>query len=78
MDSDNAVEEIQDDVSKISDCIVQLGLAFNTNKCQFEIISLTNIKSSSSITLNNRNLEQVKIYKYLGVDVDDKFTFSSH
>jgi hypothetical protein len=78
LDSENSVNEIQDDIDKISERIKSLALALNVSKCKYQIISLSTVKLSISISLNNTGLEQVQEYKYLGVDVDDKFTFSNH
>jgi hypothetical protein len=77
LDSENSVNEIQDDIDKISERIKSLALALNVSKCKYQIISLSTVKLSISISLNNTGLEQVQEYKYLGVDVDDKFTFSN-
>lgn len=69
--------DIQEDISKISGCVDDLGLKLNASKCQYQIISLAPAAVDANLTLvvNDVKLDQVQVYKYLGVEVDDRLSF---
>jgi hypothetical protein len=78
LNSENAIVEIQDDINKINERICALQLQFNSKKCKFQIITLSRTKTDSSISfkIGNDQLEQVSTFRYLGVYVDENFTFA--
>jgi hypothetical protein len=80
LNNDEAAALIQEDIHQIAGGIETLGLRLNSSKCKFEIISLASSGNDLNIqlTLDGNQLQQVTTYRYLGVDIDDRFNFSSH
>jgi hypothetical protein len=62
----------------VSSSVSNLGLNLNPHKCKFMILSLANSSISVPFSVNGQALEQVTVYKYLGVDIDEKLSFSQH
>jgi hypothetical protein len=59
--------------------VSEKGLKLNIQKCHFLVISLSNSRRiPAQLFLYNEPLEQVKSCKYLGVEVDENFTFVKH
>ena len=77
---DNSATKIQLDIDLISNQIKSMTLQLNAKKCQFMILGLGNPKKKPqiSISVDENNLQQVSIYKYLGVEIDDRLNFAQH
>jgi hypothetical protein len=74
--SDTSVQELQEDINKIDKCVNTLGLSLNIKKCQFLQISLSRTPVPPVLlTLRGEPLTKVTSYRYLGVDIEEKFTF---
>ena len=57
---------------------VSAGLTLNIDKCNVLIISNKNIVDSIDIFINGVKLPFVKSAKYLGVEIDNKLSWSNH
>jgi len=75
-DSEN---DLQADITGISGCINSLTLKLNAQKCKYQVIHLTTRPSDTRLSLNiaGVELERAETYRYLGVEVDDRLTFST-
>jgi exonuclease III len=77
--ADDARDVTHKDIVTINDCINSLALQLNVKKCKLQIMSLApKGKSNLSVSLNGKPLENVSVYKYLGVDFDDRLSFGEH
>ena len=61
--------KLQDDIDKVGNCSCTNHLTLNRDKCKYMIVSHKKTVStpSSSLLLESHCLEQVKMFKYLGV-----------
>jgi hypothetical protein len=76
---DSSLQNLQLNINDISDCVRKNGLKLNIQKYHFLVISLSNShRIHAQLFLLNKPLEQVTSYKYLGVEVDENFTFGKH
>jgi exonuclease III len=80
LDEDASEVQIQDDINKIQESLNDMGLKLNAKKCQYMIFSLSpqGPRRGTVFRLNEEVLIQVDHYKYLGIVMDEKMTFSSH
>jgi hypothetical protein len=80
LDEDNSEGIVQTDIDVISDCIKSMGLKFNADKCQVMVLGLGNPKRKPQLNIfvDGNKLQQVSVYKYLGVDIDDRLSFAAH
>jgi hypothetical protein len=79
INTENEVEKIQEDLVRLSKGIENLKLSFNEKKCKVQVISLSTSKTNQvniSLSLNDVELEQVSSFRYLGVDIDSKLSFT--
>ena len=53
-------------------------LTLNLTKTSFTIIILKNIPYNPNIQLNNTIIEECKCFKFLGVLIDPRLSFSKH
>ena len=74
--------DIVNDINAICNCYHSLGLDLNINKTKFLLFSLAdrNPKPELEIlpSISGRQLEQVSSYKYLGVWLDPKLSWTEH
>ena len=76
-----ATENLQLSFNVLQDSLRELKLVLNADKTKFMIFSRANEIDFSSLritTLNGGNIDRVSEYKYLGIWLDDKFTFKYH
>jgi hypothetical protein len=70
---------MQMDIDIMSGRFNSLGLQLNDKKCKLQIMSLSpRSKTNLSLKLNGSELEIVQVYKYLGVEFDNRLTFGEH
>jgi hypothetical protein len=75
----NARDLMQMDIDIMSGRFNSLGLQLNDKKCKLQIMSLSpRSKTNLSLKLNGSELEIVQVYKYLGVEFDNRLTFGEH
>jgi hypothetical protein len=80
VDESDSVSLVQQDVDSISNRIKLTHLKLNASKCQLMVMGLGRSRGRTQIQISadDRPLQQVSVYKYLGVDIDDTFSFSTH
>ena len=79
LDNDSSIEEIQDDINKLDAKIDNLGISLNVSKCKFQVVALrNNAHQTISLSLKNVQLECVSSYRYLGIELDNRLSFSAH
>ena len=74
-------EKLNDDLSRIRLWLNRHKLTLNVSKSKFTLIGGSRrLKSFGSITLKieEEEIEQVTSYKYLGVKINETFTWSDH
>jgi hypothetical protein len=75
--TDASIQQLQEDIDKIGKSTETLGLQLNVSKCNFVLLSLSKTQTSPvKLFLNGQALKQVPSYKYLGVEIEEKFNFS--
>jgi hypothetical protein len=79
IDSSDSIQIIQSDINLLCNCIKNMVLKLNLQKCKFMVMGLGNTQSRScyQVFVEGTNLQQVSVYKYLGVDIDDRLCFAS-
>lgn len=74
-----AVNYLQSAFNKIQNSLVGLRLVLNAKKTKFMIFTRSRTPCNAAIfTMNGAQLEKVSSYKYLGIWLDDKLSFSTH
>jgi len=73
-------ETMNRELSKIASWLSANKLSLNIKKTHFIIFKSRGKKSNQnvSITINNQEIEQVKYTKFLGLYIDDEFTWKYH
>jgi hypothetical protein len=76
----NSTQLVQNDVSKIQQCMQALELQLNVAKCKFMVFSLAPAGPMKGIQLSigGDDVQQVKSYRYLGVELDEKLSYTNH
>ena len=79
----DALELIQNDLNNLSGWCTRNKLTINSKKTKYCIYGMrSNVKKSKTIntvlSLNNKILDRVCSYKYLGFILDDHLTFNKH
>jgi hypothetical protein len=75
--TDASLQQLQEDIDEIGDCTTTLGLRLNITKCQFVLFSLAKSQPAPvHLSLYGQALKQVPNYKYLGVELEEKFVFA--
>jgi exonuclease III len=70
--------ELQSDINLISSTINNLGLQMNSRKCKYLQISLSRLPVAPlTLYIQDEPLERTSQYKYLGVEVEEKFDFEA-
>ena len=71
---------LQRDIDTIANCIDNLRLSLNTSKCKYIIVSRKKQPTIPlmGLHLNNDILEQVTSYRYLGVLISQRLSWSEH
>jgi hypothetical protein len=78
---DDSCKHVQHDIEMIAGGTLESGTRLNLSKCKIQIMTLSNTQQNNSVPtfkLYDTAIEQVEIYKYLGVDFDDKLSFGPH
>ena len=74
---EDSVHTIQEDINQLAKTTQNLELSLNTIKCKYQIISPSQRSNPKvKFTLNGVDLEEVAIYRYLGIQVDNKLNFA--
>jgi exonuclease III len=77
-DSESLIH-LQSDIHLIDDHVGSLGLSLNHKKCKFVQFSLSRARSQRmTLLLSGNTMEQVNSYRYLGVELDERLSFSTH
>lgn len=71
VNSEEQIQQLQEDLSKISDWAVKWGMSFNISKCQ--VLHLGNNNSRATYTLQGDNLLVADTVRDLGVLVNEDF-----
>lgn len=74
-----AVDNVNSDLSSLSYWLKSNKLKLNIEKSKFMIVTLRKIKFLNiNVQIDGSSLERVTAYKYLGVILNDKLSFSEH
>ncbi|KAK0137933.1 RNA-directed DNA polymerase from mobile element jockey [Merluccius polli] len=76
-----AIDSLQLAFNVLQESLFSLKLVLNPNKTKFMLFSRGKGIDPSVLhlkTLSGSNIEQVPVYKYLGIWIDEKLNFSSH
>jgi exonuclease III len=77
--SDSSRNELQKDIETIGNHVSSLSLSLNARKCEFVQISLSRSPVNQiDLSIQGETLKRVSSYKYLGIVIDEKFTFEPH
>jgi hypothetical protein len=78
--SESSENIVQREMNLLSECIQSMGLNLNKSKCQYMVLGLGNqkYKPQIQIAVNGENLQKVTVYKYLGIEIDERLTFEEH
>ena len=78
LDAHSSEDELQADINEVNQVIKSLDLKLNAKKCLYQIFSLApqGPKKGTSFSSGNTPLQQTSTYCYLGVDMDERLTFS--
>ena len=79
-DKEKAVRKMQDNIDGIDKWAKTWKMKLNAGKTQVMVISTSNADTDwqPKLTLEGKELEVVKEYKFLGVTIDRKLNFASH
>lgn len=76
-----AIENLQLSFNALQDALIGLKLVLNASKTKFMVFSRARDIAYNNLHISTRNgsdIERVTEYKYLGIWLDDKFTFKYH
>ncbi len=79
--SSSSLEDAQEDLNILSTCYSDLGLSINPKKSQILLVSASRRSVDCpevSLKIDGTELQRVHILKYLGVFIDESFSFSTH
>lgn len=68
----------QSDITELCQWVKQAGLNLNTGKTIFMIISRKISPPTTYLHVNNTSLDQVSVFKYLGVVISSKLQWNDH
>ena len=73
-------EILQNDINTLSNWVSNNNLTLNPSKCKYLVISKLRKHSVEVpvLTLNNEVLEKVSSFKYLGINITDDLSWSTH
>jgi hypothetical protein len=78
LNEDDSVVRIQRDINRISQRLKEMCLKANAKKCKSQIICLGTTKiQPPTFKLEDVELERVAVYRYLGVEFDERLTFAT-
>jgi hypothetical protein len=75
---DSHVKVLQEDLKKLEKWQEKWKMSFNPSKCSTMRISYKKDPPTSTFTFCGQELEQVESHPYLGVEIDNKMTWSTH
>lgn len=75
---EDSISKINSDLSKLSEWLKMNKLKLNLSKTKYMVIGTKNIIVDTPITIDSIQIERVKQFKYLGIVLDEKLTFSEH
>ena len=80
LDDPSDYSALQDDISTLSNWVLKKNLTLNPSKCKFLVISKLRKNSVPvpTLTLYDQPLERVSSYRYLGVNISEDLTWSTH
>ena len=80
IDDPSDYSALQDDISTLSNWVLKKNLTLNPSKCKFLVISKLRKNSVPvpTLTLYDQPLERVSSYRYLGVNISEDLTWSTH
>lgn len=79
--NEDSIEKIQSDIDLITNGINEMGMKLNSGKCKLQVMSLSSSTTTgnvASLKINSSVLEEVSLYKYLGVEFDNHLSFGQH
>ena len=77
--TDSSSQQLQNDIDTIVNHVSSLSLSLNASKCEFVQISLSRSPVNQiHLTIQGEILRRVSSYKYLGIVIDEKFSFEPH
>lgn len=77
-DQKNAFELLNADLKLLSNCLNMLKLKLNTDKTKYMCIGFDNINPRFCVKINDCDLSEVTVIKYLGVMIDNKLNFNKN
>ena len=69
---------LQEDLNKLYAWCQKWQISLNTSKCKVMCISLKKLPPHFNYQINNISLDWVDNFKYLGITINKKLTWSSH
>ena len=73
------IHKLESDIDYLNTWFKENGLLLNEKKCQFMIVeSLNSRLESYKLNINNKEIEEVKLVKLLGITFDNNMAMSEH
>ena len=76
-----AIKRLQNDLTNLQSWYNRNGLHINANKTKYVIFSNKTLKTDNiqqGLSIENKPLQRVPSYNYLGVSLDEHLTFENH
>lgn len=75
---EEGISKLNEDLTRIYEWLNVNKLKLNVSKTKWMILSKSELNNINSIKINNEEIERVKVFKYLGITIDENLKFNEH